>query len=1308
MQSTEGGVVQGASPNGFGPLDIKLAHGDGGDLPPRPNSNGAEASASRASEEKGSQPRPLVPLQADPKDTIGPESADAGHSHNNELRVGRNELRLSGEGAAVSAKRDISAIRAEAMQSSPPAKRTRGESNQNASSGEAAADREVAEANTHWSNRSLASTSKTQQPHSRADALPHHGEGGTINSVSAATVSPTEGEDVGIPKCNLTFSSRVNLEPVPDLPPLPRLSPREVAELELALQIGDKLNHGDENTWREDWSGNLQLIDKDLVMNRDKIAQDASIKPSTLPFLDWVAKTSSGPDDVRGARLLFSYVYHMTGTPPMAKKIMTHVLYREASSIDNRIDMIHQALQRISYDPTVLNQDGWTTEKAESPEGASGGAFLIGRRIFWQRYEAVIIAFVRDEEIGDLWKAIWLEDHDTFDVEADELQDAIKKWERRAARKDASRRAGKSTSKRFAASSNFTVDGIEHGIVLATSMHPNARRGLFWPARVMHVSEVEEMSSSTSKRSSSKNSVHIIFLSPYWNGESAYPPRKKMLNNFDPMDVNAANPFCAGPLFEVEMLEVSKESIKKYPHQNVHADAIPIEKLRSEFRFLGLPKAAFGRYLDSHRLAMALKIFAKTDIVGAKSGNDADLAGAFASLTDTHILSVKSPRFPLAVLGLPFDYILSKLPHPSEKARIDEDGDELTEPIIKVHLILKAMVPPFCWGTAASAKNNSTETNDSTESSALLCSPGKQRSAAQQISSPVPALAASPRTKKHQNDSFDGSVESAWHLEHVCSEYLLDMINNAPLPSPLSFLGTQLADLLGSLQKDVNSLSKESESFPAFRKRVMSKWLGKCLLVKAHGEDALSWSRSGDSTCMQEWRKTCERVYKRAAIGLSSNGFGDGVTAIITDSRCNQHITSSGSFERAVRLPAAIRGAKKAGAGSSKNMPLIYTVDDHYIELAEKFVLPKAHKASYLKRLKNKIANMPADAKGVPLTDDSDGEGGQDTMGSRGSFTAAVVGVAAALKSVDMVVKGHCVNAFCAIRPPGHHAGKELRPMKAVSNGFCLLNAAASAALYATLAKSDGGLGLKRVCVIDFDVHHGNGTQDILCSTHDPRFLYVSLHAGGAPINGYDQGSTDYGLTRYSLGASKNEGIFPGRCGDTSPHEGVLNIPLGIKVTATAIGQALVTQVAPAVEAFSPELIVLSAGFDAHQNDPMGMGSLTAEDFGTVTEVACQMAYKTCSGRVISVLEGGYGVPCCVPQKDLFLPRRLKKSGAAHGTLQQPTLLDLGGDLPSGMEDEVPVALRQQLDRCHLEGFMACVENHVGSLAKLSSRAPRK
>ena len=357
-------------------------------------------------------------------------------------------------------------------------------------------------------------------------------------------------------------------------------------------------------------------------------------------------------------------------------------------------------------------------------------------------------------------------------------------------------------------------------------------------------------------------------------------------------------------------------------------------------------------------------------------------------------------------------------------------------------------------------------------------------------------------------------------------------------------------------------------------------------------------------------------------------------------------------------------------------------------------------------------------------------------MGSRGTWTAAVSGVAAAIAATDMVVRGECVNAFCIVRPPGHHAGRNLHPMKAVSNGFCILNAVACAAIHATLPLSEGGLGLSRVCVIDFDAHHGNGTQDILCSTFDPRFLYVSLHAGGSEINGHpmddDPGNELHDLVSHP----KLSGIFPGRCGDTSSHESVLNIPLGETVTSHAIGMALISQVSPKVAAFSPDLILLSAGFDAHRNDPMGLGALRAEDFGHITQAACEIAFSSCSGRVVSVLEGGYGVPCCRPQKDLFLPKSKdenivndatnavptneKATTQAHGPSDPTTktnghsskagekrpqpsqLLDLGDDMPESMDDQVPFALQARLEKCHNEGFVDCVFHHVQSLVQCS------
>lgn len=120
-------------------------------------------------------------------------------------------------------------------------------------------------------------------------------------------------------------------------------------------------------------------------------------------------------------------------------------------------------------------------------------------------------------------------------------------------------------------------------------------------------------------------------------------------------------------------------------------------------------------------------------------------------------------------------------------------------------------------------------------------------------------------------------------------------------------------------------------------------------------------------------------MYKRAVSKLHIDGGGNGYTSVVTDSRCNGHITADGAFERPVRLPAAIKGAKLAGAGTDSKVLLINTVEDIYLEVAEDNVIPRAHQRSYIKRLKSKITSISPEDTGVPLTDDSEGEGGDDT-----------------------------------------------------------------------------------------------------------------------------------------------------------------------------------------------------------------------------------------------------------------------------------------------------------------------------------------
>ncbi len=334
-------------------------------------------------------------------------------------------------------------------------------------------------------------------------------QGVRISSQNSPEIKETDAEVIGTidNKSDLdysdiidpSFAELIKLEDIPStVVPLEHLSPRDIAELESSLQIGDKYNHGPDDGWRNDWSGNLQLYDREVVVNRGYIVSQPQIKPIKIPFYDWVAKSAPNSNSLRGLELLFCYVYHMKGTPKMAKNIMAHSLQRHAETADQRLQFILDGIRRISYDPVVLNQDGWTTKKSESAQGALGGAYLIGRRIIWQRYEALVIAFVRDEEFGCLWKAVWVEDLDTFDLEADELKDAMKKWDNKQAklkRNQETKSSGSSGSTR-ASNKLFSVDGIENGIILAAPSS-KASQGVMWPARVRHVVETSMTAAGT-------------------------------------------------------------------------------------------------------------------------------------------------------------------------------------------------------------------------------------------------------------------------------------------------------------------------------------------------------------------------------------------------------------------------------------------------------------------------------------------------------------------------------------------------------------------------------------------------------------------------------------------------------------------------------------------------------------------------------------------------------------------------------------------------------------------------------------------
>lgn len=205
------------------------------------------------------------------------------------------------------------------------------------------------------------------------------------------------------------------------------------------------------------------------------------------------------------------------------------------------------------------------------------------------------------------------------------------------------------------------------------------------------------------------------------------------------------------------------------------------------------------------------------------------------------------------------------------------------------------------------------------------------------------------------------------------------------------------------------------------------------------------------------------------------------------------------------------------------------------------------------------------------------------------SWEAALASTGAGLMAADKIMAGEWRNAMCLVRPPGHHAEAE-RAM-----GYCLINNAAVTARHLQAVH-----GLERVAILDFDVHHGNGTQHLF--DEDPSVFFASLHQW--PL---------YPGT----GEASERGVGEGE-GST------LNVPLPAGSDDARYLRELEETVLPAIEAHKPQALILSAGFDAHERDPLGSMKVTTEGYAEITKLTLDLAAKCCEGRVISLLEGGY------------------------------------------------------------------------------------
>lgn len=285
-------------------------------------------------------------------------------------------------------------------------------------------------------------------------------------------------------------------------------------------------------------------------------------------------------------------------------------------------------------------------------------------------------------------------------------------------------------------------------------------------------------------------------------------------------------------------------------------------------------------------------------------------------------------------------------------------------------------------------------------------------------------------------------------------------------------------------------------------------------------------------------------------------------TALITHPDCLGHVTPTGHPEQVARLEYVLTALEamdllRVKAPMAAEDDLLRVHPKHYVD----------------------AVRAAAPETGFRSLD-------ADTHMSPGTLAAATRAAGAAVRAVDMVMGGEAGNAFAAVRPPGHHAERD------TAMGFCLFGNVAIAAKH-----SLDHHGLSRVAIVDFDVHHGNGTQDLM--EDDPRCLFISSH---------------------------QMPLYPGTGfpGETGVADNVVNLPLSDGAGSKKFRDLYEAQVFPRLLAFKPELLLISAGFDAHKDDPLAGLMFQTEDYAWVTGRLCDVADAVCEGRVVSCLEGGY------------------------------------------------------------------------------------
>jgi acetoin utilization deacetylase AcuC-like enzyme len=287
-------------------------------------------------------------------------------------------------------------------------------------------------------------------------------------------------------------------------------------------------------------------------------------------------------------------------------------------------------------------------------------------------------------------------------------------------------------------------------------------------------------------------------------------------------------------------------------------------------------------------------------------------------------------------------------------------------------------------------------------------------------------------------------------------------------------------------------------------------------------------------------------------------------TLLVSQRNFESHVTPAGHPERPDRIRAIEEALRP------EVFPALWRRDAPAGDLS---LVDLVHAPGYLQRLA-----QIRPAEGMAQID-------EDTFISSGSLEAIGTALGAGLTALESVALGEVENAFCAVRPPGHHAERE-RPM-----GFCLIDTVAILA-----REAQRKFGAERVAIVDFDVHHGNGTQDIFYN--DPTVFYGSTHQ----------------MPLFPGSGSKNERGVGNIC----------NAPLAARTGKDEMQAAYTETVLPALEAFKPDFLFISAGFDADYRDPLAQLNWRPEDFSWLTLKLREVASRACGGRIVSILEGGY------------------------------------------------------------------------------------